>query len=59
MHLPFLQQTLTGFTLVPLAVGTASLQEVTEVLDLLWGNDETLIVVSSDLSHYLPYYVHR
>ena len=55
VHLPFLQQTLAGFTLVPLTVGTASLQEVTEVLDLLWGNDETLIVVSSDLSHYLPY----
>ena len=55
VHLPFLQQTLARFTLVPLAVGTASLQEVTEVLDLLWGNDETLIVVSSDLSHYLPY----
>ena len=55
VHLPFLQQTLAGFTLVPLAVGTASLQEVTDVLDLLWGSDETLIVVSSDLSHYLTY----
>jgi AmmeMemoRadiSam system protein B/AmmeMemoRadiSam system protein A len=55
VHLPFLQQTLAGFTLVPLAVGQASIQEVAEVLDLLWGGDETLIVVSSDLSHYLPY----
>lgn len=55
VHLPFLQQTLAGFTLVPLAVGEASVQEVAEVLDLLWGGDETLIVVSSDLSHYLPY----
>jgi AmmeMemoRadiSam system protein B/AmmeMemoRadiSam system protein A len=55
VHLPFLQETLAGFTLVPLAVGDASVQEVAEVLDLLWGGDETLIVVSSDLSHYLPY----
>jgi MEMO1 family protein len=55
VHLPFLQQVLAGFTLVPLAVGEASVQEVAEVLDLIWGGDETLIVVSSDLSHYLPY----
>jgi MEMO1 family protein len=55
VHLPFLQQMLCGFTLVPLAVGEASVPEVAEVLDLLWGGDETLIVVSSDLSHYLPY----
>ncbi len=55
VHLPFLQQTLASFKLVPLAVGEASVQEVAEVLDLLWGGDETLIVVSSDLSHYLPY----
>jgi AmmeMemoRadiSam system protein A len=55
VHLPFLQQTLTDFTLVPLVVGDASTREVAEVLDLLWGGDETLVIVSSDLSHYLPY----
>ena len=55
VQLPFLQQTLANFTLIPLAVGDASVQEVAQVLDLLWGGDETLIVVSSDLSHYLPY----
>jgi AmmeMemoRadiSam system protein B/AmmeMemoRadiSam system protein A len=55
VHLPFLQQVLAHFTLVPLAVGDASVAEVAEVLDFLWGGDETLIVVSSDLSHYLPY----
>jgi len=55
VQLPFLQRTLASFTLVPLAVGDASVQDVAEVLDLLWGGDETLIVVSSDLSHYLPY----
>jgi AmmeMemoRadiSam system protein A len=55
VHLPFLQQVLARFTLVPLAVGDASTEEVAQVLDLLWGGEETLIVISSDLSHYLPY----
>lgn len=55
VHLPFLQTVLDGFTLVPLAVGEASVREVAEVLDALWGGPETLIVVSSDLSHYLSY----
>lgn len=55
VHLPFLQTILEDFTLLPLAVGTASAEEVAEVMELLWGGDETLIVVSSDLSHYLPY----
>ena len=43
------------FTLVPLAVGQAGPDEVAEVLERLWGGAETLIVISSDLSHYLPY----
>lgn len=55
VHLPFLQETLGTFSLVPLAVGNAGAEAVAEVLDRLWGGDETLIVVSSDLSHYLPY----
>lgn len=55
VQLPFLQQVLGQFTLTPLAVGRASAEEVAHVIDLLWGGDETLIVVSSDLSHYLPY----
>jgi AmmeMemoRadiSam system protein B len=55
VHLPFLQIALGDFSLVPLVVGEASPEEVAEVLKLLWGGDETLIVVSSDLSHYLPY----
>jgi AmmeMemoRadiSam system protein B len=56
VHLPFLQVVLEQFTLVPLAVGQASAQEVAEVLELLWGGPETLVVVSSDLSHYLGYH---
>ena len=55
VQLPFLQSILPHFTLLPLAVGMASAEEVAEVLDALWGGEETLIVISSDLSHYLPY----
>lgn len=55
VHLPFLQSVLAGFTVVPLAVGDASAEEVAQVIDTLWGGAETLIVVSSDLSHYLNY----
>lgn len=55
VHLPFLQTILGEFRLVPLLVGDAPPDEVAEVLQRLWGGDETLIVVSSDLSHYLDY----
>lgn len=55
VQLPFLQAVLRGFSIVPLAVGRASVAEVAEVLERLWGGDETLVVISSDLSHYLPY----
>jgi AmmeMemoRadiSam system protein B len=55
VQLPFLQTMLEDFTLVPLAVGDASPSEVAEVIERLWGGPETLIVVSSDLSHYHPY----
>jgi len=59
VQLPFLQSVLHDFTLVPLAVGDASAGEVADILEALWGRAETLIVVSSDLSHYLPYEVAR
>ena len=55
VHLPFLQILLDDFTLVPLVVGNAGIETVAEVLDALWGGPETLIVISSDLSHYLDY----
>lgn len=55
VQLPFLQQLLDDFALVPLVVGDATPAEVAEVLDLLWGGDETLVVVSTDLSHYHDY----
>lgn len=55
VQLPFLQRTLGRFTLLPLAVGDAGPDEVAEVLDAVWGGPETLVVVSTDLSHYLDY----
>jgi AmmeMemoRadiSam system protein B len=57
VQLPFLQSVLHEFTLVPLAVGDTTAVDVADVLETLWGGPETLIVVSSDLSHYLPYAV--
>jgi hypothetical protein len=55
VQLPFLQRMLREFAIVPLAVGDATAAEVAEVLDRLWGGPETLVLVSSDLSHYRRY----
>ena len=55
VELPFLQLVLASFTVVPLVVGDATPKQVAEVLARLWGGPETLLVVSSDLSHYHPY----
>jgi len=55
VHLPFLQTVLGEFSIVPIVVGDATPELVSQVLDALWGGPETLIVVSSDLSHYLKY----
>ena len=55
VHLPFLQAVLGDFRLVPIVVGGATTEQSAQLFDTLWGGRETLIVVSSDLSHYLPY----
>lgn len=55
VQLPFLQQVLREFELVPLVVGSASAEEVAAVVDRLWDGPETLFVISSDLSHYRSY----
>jgi AmmeMemoRadiSam system protein B/AmmeMemoRadiSam system protein A len=55
VQLPFLQLVLDDFKLVPLVVGDASPAQVAQVLELLWGGPETLLLISSDLSHYLPF----
>jgi MEMO1 family protein len=55
VQIPFLQTILNEFELIPLLVGDANEKDVAEVLQQLWGDDKTLIVVSSDLSHYKDY----
>ncbi|MEP5762939.1 MAG: AmmeMemoRadiSam system protein B [Halieaceae bacterium] len=55
VQLPFLQRSLQGFSLVPLVVGDADTEQVAAVIDGLWGGPETLLVISSDLSHFLDY----
>jgi AmmeMemoRadiSam system protein B len=55
VHLPFLQMVLADFRLIPIVVGECPANEVKSVLEALWGGKETIIVVSSDLSHYHAY----
>lgn len=55
VQLPFLQVALGAFRVVPFLVGDVDPAQVAQVMELLWGGDETLVVVSSDLSHYLDY----
>ncbi len=55
VQLPFLQQVLGSFSLLPFVVGEASAEQVAEVIETLWGGDETLFVISSDMSHYHAY----
>jgi len=55
VQLPFLQKMLGEFALAPFAVGMASVAEVAEVIERLWGGAETLVVVSTDMSHYHSY----
>jgi len=55
VQLPFLQKVLGEFSLVPVSAGAATTEEVAEVLERLWGGPETLIVISTDLSHYHAY----
>lgn len=55
VHLPFLQVILANFSIVPIVVGETQPEEVSEVLECLWGGPETVCVISSDLSHYLDY----
>lgn len=54
VHLPFIRVALGPLPVIPLLTGRVEPREVAEVLEGLW-TPETLVVVSSDLSHYLPY----
>ncbi len=55
VQLPFLQRQLRDFTVVPLLIGEIDEDALAEILALLWGGDETVIVISSDLSRYNAY----
>ncbi len=55
VQLPFLHFSLTNFSIIPIVVGDASTTQVSHVIETLWGGSETLIVISSDLSHYHDY----
>lgn len=59
VHLPFLQRVLDEFIVVPLVVGQVEPGQVDEVIEALWGGPETLIAVSSDLSHFHDYQTAR
>ena len=55
VHLPFLRAVLGDFLLIPVVVGDATTDEVAEVIESFWDCRDVLIVVSSDLSHFLDY----
>ena len=55
VHLPFLQRVFDNVSLVPLVVGDSSPEQVAAVLEGLWGGEETLVVISTDLSHFHEY----
>ncbi len=52
VQLPFLQHLLPGFRLLPVVVGWVPTHDVVGLLDAVWGGEETLVVISTDLSHY-------
>ncbi len=54
VQLPFLQTVLPGITILPIVVGGARPAEIAEAIEMLWNQEGTLVIVSSDLSHYLP-----
>ncbi len=55
VQLPFLQTALSGFAIVPLLTGSVTADEVARVLQASWDGADTVIIVSTDLTHYLPY----
>jgi len=55
VQFPFLERVLPGVPVLPLVVGAASAEQVAEVLERLWEREDTLVLISSDLSHYLSY----
>lgn len=56
VQLPFLQEVLKDFSLVPLVIGQVEDQEVSDLIEQLWLEPGMLVLISSDLSHYLDYH---
>jgi AmmeMemoRadiSam system protein B len=54
VQLPFLHETVGPLPITPIATGEESAEQLALVLDAAVG-EGTLLVVSTDLSHYLPY----
>jgi AmmeMemoRadiSam system protein B len=59
VQLPFIQRVFPNARVCPIVCGRASARDIASVIEKLWGGPETLVVVSTDLSHYLPYDVGR
>ncbi len=55
VHLPFVQKAFPRALVVPVVIGDAPPEAVAALLDTLWGGSETLIVISTDLSHFHDY----
>jgi AmmeMemoRadiSam system protein B/AmmeMemoRadiSam system protein A len=55
VHLPFLQKSLESFTLLPVVVGQCDPKLIAKMLHEVWGGPETLIVISTDMSHFKNY----
>lgn len=55
VQLPFLQEVLSNFKLIPFVVGDANKHDIAEVIAHLWGGADCLVVISTDLSHFYPY----
>ena len=59
VQLPFLQETLGDFELLPLVVGETKTEHITEIIQQFSEDTETLIVISTDLSHFHDYQTAR
>jgi len=55
VQLPFIKEALGNVEIIPILVGDSTFEAVAEILEIVWGGAETVIVISSDLSHFLSY----
>lgn len=55
VQLPFLQTLLGDFAIIPIIIGDAAIEDVRNIIEATWGGRETLIIISSDLSHFEDY----